>query len=167
MITSQIHNLPFGLVTTFTITNAVGASVVLSSLGAGIIEINVPDAQGKITNVAMTYGNLADYLADGPCCGKTPGRFANRIGHGKLTIDGKPYQLAVNCGPHHLHGGLEGFQNKIWDCGEIGDNAVRFSLFSPDGDENYPATFAPPSPTNSPTTALYIYYIKQQPTPTP
>ncbi len=138
MITSKTHQLPFGRVEIITVTNATGASVVLSSLGAGIIGINVPDADGNIANVAMTYGNLADYLADGPCCGKTPGRYANRIGHGKLTVGGKLYQLAVNCGPHHLHGGPDGFQNKIWDVDTPGVNIVRFSLCSRDGDENYP-----------------------------
>jgi len=138
MITITSRQLPFGLVEIVTISNSAGASVVLSSLGAGIVEINVPDAVGRMDNVAMTYGNLADYLADGPCCGKTPGRYANRIGHGKLTVDGKQYQLAVNCGPHHLHGGPDGFQNKIWDVETPGDNVVCFSFLSKDGDENYP-----------------------------
>lgn len=139
MITSRQESLPFGEITLHTITNARGAEVVLSSLGAGIISICVPDKNGKNGNVAMNYGNLADYLADGPCCGKTPGRYANRIGCGKLIVDGKHYQLAVNCGPHHLHGGPGGFQNKIWKSDTLGDNVVRFSLVSPDGDENYPA----------------------------
>lgn len=138
MITTRTQHLPFGDVTLATITNTSGASVTLSSLGAGIITVNVPDKDGKIENVAMTYGNLADYLDDGPCCGKTPGRYANRIGYGKLTVAGKNHQLAVNCGPHHLHGGPGGFQNKIWHTETIGDNCVRFTLTSPSGDENYP-----------------------------
>ncbi len=139
MITAKTVHLPFGSIALFTITNASGAQVVLSSLGAGIVSVSVPDKDGNMDNVAMTYGNLADYLADGPCFGKTPGRYANRIGFGRLTVEDGHYQLAVNCGPHHLHGGPSGFQNKIWEAESIGDNVVRFSLVSPDGDENYPA----------------------------
>ncbi len=88
-------------------------------------------------NVALSYGNPADYMADGPCMGKTPGRYANRIAHGDLCIDGRRYKLAVNCGPNHLHGGPTGFQNHLWEV-ELLTNGVRFSLHSPDGDENYP-----------------------------
>ena len=120
------------------VTNNTGSSVTLSSLGAGIVSVEVPDREGKLENVCLGYADAADYLEDGPCMGKTAGRYANRIAHGKLSINGKDYQLAINCGPHHLHGGPKGFQNKIWDV-ELLTNGVRFSLFSPDGDENYPA----------------------------
>lgn len=119
------------------LTNSSGASVTLSPLGAGIIAIEVPDKDGKIENVALAYANPEDYLNDGPCLGKIPGRYANRIGKGKLTVDGKDYQLAVNCGPHHLHGGPSGFQNRIWDTEEF-PGGVRFTYTSADGEENYP-----------------------------
>ena len=77
----------------------------LSSLGAGIVSVSVPDKDGKIENVALSYANPADYIADGPCLGKIPGRYANRIAKGHLEIDGKVYQLAINNGPNALHGG--------------------------------------------------------------
>lgn len=126
-----------GEITLVTLTNASGASVTLSSLGAGIVSIIVPDRNGKMADVVLGYADPADYMHDGPCAGKTPGRYANRIAAGKFSINGKNYQLAVNCGPNHLHGGPEGFQNKIWNVA-VTDSEVRFSRTSPDGEEGYP-----------------------------
>ncbi|MCF0167970.1 MAG: galactose mutarotase [Bacteroidales bacterium] len=123
----------------FTLTNASGASVMLSNLGAGIVAVNVPDKDGVVDNVVLNYANGEDYYADGPCSGKIPGRFANRIAGGKFTLDGVEYQLAVNNGPNHLHGGPQGqtYANRIWKA-EQSDGSVTFSLDSPDGDAGYP-----------------------------
>ncbi len=128
---------PKGEITLFRINNASGASVELSKLGAGIIEVSVPDKDGVIENVALGYADPADYIADGPCMGKIPGRYANRIARGHLEVDGKTYQLAINNGPNALHGGPEGFQNQIWDAEEI-ENGVRFTYNAKDGEEAYP-----------------------------
>lgn len=126
-----------GVITLYTLTNSKGAVVKLSSLGAGIISVVVPDKNGEMADVALGYENVEDYMHDGPCAGKTPGRYANRIGKGRFSIDGVEYQLAVNNGPNHLHGGPEGFQNKLWDS-QIIDGRVVFFRRSPDGEENYP-----------------------------
>ena len=131
------HETERGEITTYELINASGASVKLSSLGAGILEIKVPDREGNLADVVLGYKNVGDYFYDGPCAGKVPGRYANRICKGHLDIDGKVYQLNINNGPNHLHGGPENFSNKIWDCEMDGDTVV-FSLESPDGDENYP-----------------------------
>ncbi len=130
-----------GDITIYKIINSHGAWVELSSLGAGILGAGVPDKDGKIENVALAYADPADYMADGPCLGKCPGRYANRIAGGNLTVDGKTYQLAVNNGPNHLHGGPDGFQNKLWDSLETPDG-VEFSYRSADGEENYPGNLA-------------------------
>ena len=122
---------------TYTLTNKSGASVTLSSLGAAITSIIVPDKEGKLEDVVIGYDKLEDYLADGPCAGKCPGRYANRIAEGSLAIDGVEYHLPVNNGPNHLHGGPEGFQNKIWENRKDGD-AVEFMYFSEDGEMGYP-----------------------------
>ena len=127
-----------GTINLYTITNTHGASVVLSSLGAGIVSVTVPDKHGKLENVVIGYRDPADYMADGPCAGKTPGRYANHIALGKLPVDGKEYQLAINNGPNALHGGPTGFQNHLWESKAEGDNKVVFTLASPDGDEGYP-----------------------------
>ena len=126
-----------GEIKTFTLTNLSGASVSLSAVGAGITAINVPDAQGRLANVVLGYKDVADYFYDGPCAGKVPGRYANRIALGKFRLDGEAHQLRINNGPNALHGGPEGFANKIWDAEVVDDNVV-FTLHSPDGDECYP-----------------------------
>ncbi len=128
---------PKGEISLFTLTNASGASVTVSSLGAGIVAVMVPDREGKLANVALGYKNPADYIADGPCAGKVPGRFANRIARGKFSLDGKEYTLAINNGPNALHGGPEGFQNRIWDSAVEGDSIV-FTYHAADGEEGYP-----------------------------
>lgn len=140
ILTSTI-NSSLGEISIFRITNSRGAWVELSSLGAGVLGVGVPDANGVIENVALCYANPADYIGDGPNMGKCPGRFANRIANGHLVVEGKEYQLNLNLPPHHLHGGANGFQNHIWDA-EILDDGIRFSLVSPDGDENYPGTLS-------------------------
>lgn len=124
-------------VKTYTLKNSKGASVVLSNLGAAIVAINVPDRDGKIADIALGYEKAESYIGDGPCLGKCPGRFANRIAAGKFTLEGKEYELPINNGPNHLHGGPEGFQNKIWESREV-DGAVEFMYFSEDGEAGYP-----------------------------
>ena len=136
-ITKRISPSSEGDITLFRIENASGASVELSSLGAGITSVRVPDKFGEIGEVALGYENPADYLADGPCMGKIPGRYANRIAKGHLEVEGKTYQLNINNGPNALHGGPTGFQNHVWDA-EIIPNGVRFSYKAKDGEENYP-----------------------------
>lgn len=121
----------------YTITNESGAFVRLSSIGAGIVSIAVPDRDGKLADVVLGYPEAASYFADGPCAGKCPGRYANRIAFGKFTLDEVEYSLPVNNGPNHLHGGPEGFQNKVWESRIEGD-AVEFQYFSEDGEAGYP-----------------------------
>lgn len=129
---------PKGEITLVTLTNASGASVTLSSLGAGIVSVIVPDADGRLDDVALGYADPKDYFYDGPCAGKVPGRYANRIARGHLRVDGRDYQLAINNGPNALHGGPEGFQNRIWDVKVAPDGEVVFSYTAADGEENYP-----------------------------
>ena len=69
------------------------------------------------------------------------GRFCNRIASGKFELDGKQYTLATNNGPHHLHGGVEGFNRHMWQAEEVqttDEVGVRFQRVSPDGEEGYP-----------------------------
>lgn len=138
MIQTQTLQTKVGTVTLVTVTNASGASVVLSSLGAGIVAVNVPDRSGRLDDVVLGYADAADYMADGPCAGKVPGRFANRIARGHFEIDGKSYSLAINNGPNALHGGPTGFQNRIWTLDSAEGDCVRFSYRSADGEEGYP-----------------------------
>ena len=136
-ITKRIEDTPRGEVAIYRMENRHGGWAEVSALGAGIVGVGVPDREGKIENVALAYEKAADYICDGPCLGKCPGRYANRIAKGHLQIDGNVYQLAVNNGPNHLHGGPEGFQNQIWDSKELKDG-VEFTYHAKDGEEHYP-----------------------------
>lgn len=121
----------------YTIKNESGASVVLCNIGAGIVSVNVPDKDGKLADVVIGYGKPENYFGDGPCAGKCPGRFANRIAGGKFTLDGVTYTLPVNNGPNHLHGGPDGFQNQVWESRKR-KGGVEFKYISKDGEAGYP-----------------------------
>lgn len=121
----------------YTLTNASGASAVVSNLGAAIVAVNVPDRDGKLGDVVLGYGKAENYFGDGPCFGKVPGRYANRIAGGRMTVAGKVYELPINNGPNHLHGGPEGFQNKVWESRKH-NGGVEFKYVSADGEMGYP-----------------------------
>ena len=121
----------------YRMTNESGASVVLCSIGAAIVSINVPDRNGKLGDVVLGYGKPESYFGDGPCSGKVPGRYANRIAFGKFTLGGKEYELPINNGPNHLHGGPDGFQNQVWDSRKR-KGGVEFKYVSADGEMGYP-----------------------------
>ena len=109
--------------------------------GAILTELLVPDRNGKIGDVVLGFDNLAAYLAGHPHFGATTGRVANRIAKGQFTLDGKEYKLAVNNGPNSLHGGLKGFDKKVWkaeDASGPAGPAVKLTYTSPDGEEGYP-----------------------------
>ena len=113
----------------------------ITTLGAILTELYVPDRAGQTTNVVLGFDNLAAYLKGHPAFGSTIGRFANRIARGRFSLDGVEYVLATNNGRNHLHGGPEGFHKKVWQAQRV-DNAsgskVIFSYFSKDGEEGYP-----------------------------
>lgn len=123
----------------YTLKNSSGAYVQVSNIGAGIVSVVVPDRNGNLADVVLGYPDPADYFNDGPCAGKTPGRFAGRIANGKFTLGGVEYTLPVNNGPNHLHGGPDGFHNKVWDSCEC-EGGVIFRYCSQDGEMGYPGT---------------------------
>lgn len=118
--------------------NKNGASVMLTEQGAGIVSIVVPDRNGVMGDVVLGYRDEESYLGDGPCAGKIPGRFANRIAGGCFTLDGREYQLVKNNPDYQLHGGPDGFSNRLWKATQTSDTRVTFTLDSPDGDQGYP-----------------------------
>lgn len=106
--------------------------------GASLIEMNVPDRDGNLANVTLGFDEPARYLEPHPFFGCIAGRFANRIAFGKFTLDGKSHQLLINDGRNHLHGGPAGFDKRNWDGESLGENSVRFTYVSADGEEGYP-----------------------------
>ena len=127
-------------VTKYTLTNARGSGVDVIDFGATITAVRVADRDGKFDNVTLAYDRVAGYEGGGPYFGATVGRYANRIAKGRFDLNGKTYTLAVNNGPNALHGGVVGFDKRVWAAEPIaGESAVRFTLHSPDGDEGYPS----------------------------
>jgi aldose 1-epimerase len=123
----------------FTLTNSQGMVAKITTYGAILTEIRVPGRAGQVRNVALGFDNLEQYLKGHPAFGATIGRFANRIGKARFTIDGKEYQVAANNGQNHIHGGRVGFDKAVWEARVLEDaGAVEFSHLSPDGDEGYP-----------------------------
>ncbi|MFR9523055.1 MAG: aldose epimerase family protein [Rikenellaceae bacterium] len=121
----------------YTMTSDNGSSVEVCNLGATILAVNVPDRDGAIADVALGYPDYENMSRDCAAMGRSIGRVANRLAEGKMTIEGKDYQLAINNGPNHLHGGLQGFGVKIWES-RVETNRVVMTLHSEDGDQGYP-----------------------------
>lgn len=122
----------------YTMEEENGFKASFCNIGAGIVSIYTPDKNGEFGDIVLGYSNLMYYIGDGPCFGKVPGRFANRIANGKFTLNGKTYTLPINNGPNHLHGGPDGYANKVWN-GKIEGESVVFTLKSLNGDAGYPA----------------------------
>jgi len=128
-------------VTLYTCTNANGLSVQLATYGATVVSVNTPDRNGKVDNITLGFDKLAGYENRHPYFGATVGRYGNRIAKGKFSIDGKEYTLAVNNGPNHLHGGIQGFDQVLWNAEEVKTDkavGVKFTRTSFDGEEGYP-----------------------------
>jgi aldose 1-epimerase len=132
--------------TRFTLTNAQGMQLQVTDYGATITSVLVPDKNGELGNVVLGFDSLAgyqspEYLKGGPYFGATIGRYGNRIAKGRFTLNGQEYKLATNNGENHLHGGTRGFDKVVWQAEPLpGENAVRFTYVSKDGEEGYPGT---------------------------
>lgn len=141
----SITKRPFGVtadgraVTCYTITAENGMEAEVLDYGVTLRTLMVPDQNGNLIDVVLGYDTIEEYEANDGYLGATVGRFANRIAKGNFVLNGKEYQLAVNNGKNHLHGGIKGFSHYVWSAEEI-DDGVAFSMVSPDGDEGYPGT---------------------------
>jgi len=110
----------------------------VTAYGAHLVSVKAPDRNGKVADVVLGYDKLEDYLkVPNPFLGAIVGRYGNRIGGGKFTIDGKTYQIPINNGPNALHGGPKGFDKYVWQSHAIEDG-VEFTHVSPDGDMGFP-----------------------------
>lgn len=125
----------------FTLTNKQGNVLKLSSFGARIVWIEVPDREGKKDNITFGFDTFEGMINGDPYFGSVVGRYANRIAKGKFTLDGVEYTLTLNNGPNSLHGGPGGWHSVVWE-GEIVKNSqypsVKFTYHSPDMEEGYP-----------------------------
>ena len=127
----------------YTLTNKNGLSLKASSYGTIVTELLVPDRTGKLADIVLGYDDPAQYVESSPYFGATVGRVANRIKDAKFALNGKSYELHANNGPHHLHGGKQGWDKVIWEA-ERRDTSdgpeLHFTYTSPDGEEGFPGT---------------------------
>lgn len=141
----------------YTLTNANGLKATLTSYGAILVSMEVPDRDGKLADVTLGYDTLEGWLSNTSYFGSTVGRYANRIAEGKFSLDGKTYTLATNNNKNHLHGGIKGFDKMLWDAKPVrraGAVGVEFSYTSRDGEEGYPG--------NLKTTVTYLLTDKNE-----
>jgi len=125
----------------FTLSGPRGLKVRLITFGATITELWTPDRHGNVDDVVLGFDDLGLYETKSPYFGCTVGRVAFRIPYGRFELDGRTYQLTLNNGQHHLHGGTRGFSWRNWQARPLsrdGMPAVKFTLRSPDGDQGYP-----------------------------
>jgi len=128
-------------VSLFTLKNEKGMTVRITNYGGIIVSLLVPDKDGKLDDVTLGYDTLAEYESNNPYFGCITGRYANRIANGTFSLEGTKYTLAANDKPNHLHGGIKGFDKKVWNATpEKTEHAARLVLkyTSPDGEEGYP-----------------------------
>lgn len=130
----------------FELSDSKNLTVKIINYGAIITHVEMADRNGNIENIVCGFDNFEDYISDKylgsyPYFGSIIGRFGNRIANGHLEIEGVTYKMAVNNGPNHLHGGLVGFDKKLWDAEIFSEEkrvGVKLTYLSPDMEENYP-----------------------------
>ncbi len=124
----------------YTLTNAGGMQAQITNYGGIIVALTAPDKDGTMDDVVLGFDTIAEYEEKSPYFGCITGRYANRIAKGTFTLDGISYnKLAINNGPNALHGGIVGFDKKVWDTEVVGD-CLKLHMVSPDGEEGYPGT---------------------------
>jgi aldose 1-epimerase len=125
----------------YTLTNRNKVSISVISLGGKVMSIRVPDKNGNVADIALGYDSASQYIKGDAFFGATIGRYGNRIGKAKFSIDGTEYSLAANNNGNSLHGGPGGFHNVMWNVKEVTSAAgptLELTYLSKDGEEGYP-----------------------------
>jgi aldose 1-epimerase len=129
----------------YTLTNDRGLIARIATYGATLVELHVPDRDGRLADVALGFDTVDDYVRMPLYFGATVGRVGNRIAEATFELNGRRYDLFANHGRHHLHGGRRGWDKRVWSAEPIeapGGPSLRLTLTSPDGEEGYPGTVA-------------------------
>lgn len=153
----------------YTLTNDNGMEVCITNFGGRVVSIMVPDKNGNLQDVVLGFDNISDYFPENNQSdfGASIGRYANRIDHGRIVIEGDTLQLPVNNFGHTLHGGPTGWQYQVYDVKEVTDSSLTLAMSSPDGDNNFPGNVeATVTYTLRPDNALDIAYLATTDKPT-
>ena len=130
----------------YTLTNANGMEVCFTNFGGRIVSIMVPNKDGQLIDVCLGHDNIDDYIKfgnEGCNFGALIGRYGNRIGNAKFTLDGQEYQLIANNNMNSLHGGGPvAFHNRIWEANQVDNQTLEFTTTSPDGEDGYPGNIS-------------------------
>ncbi len=145
--TGSITSAAFGKTTDgraaeiYTLRNRNGMAARITNYGGIIVSLTAPDRDGKFADVVLGHDRLEDYLIGAAYFGALIGRYANRIGGAKFTLNGRTYTLAPNNGAHSLHGGVKGFDKVVWEAKAATSAegpALELVYFSKDGEEGFP-----------------------------
>jgi aldose 1-epimerase len=147
---SQMSKSTFGTtpdgqtVDLYTLTNKNGMKTSITNYGGHVVTLFVPDRAGHLDDVVLGFDDLNGYLdKNDPYFGTLVGRYANRVAKGVFQLDGKTYHLAVTNGPNALHGGVKGFDKRVWTARErTGENGLELTYLSKDGEEGYPGSLS-------------------------
>ena len=122
----------------FILRNANGCEMAVTNFGGAILALMMPDRDGNLASVVQGFDNINDVMnGPEPFLSVLIGRFGNRIKEGKFTLNGKEYQLALNDGPNHLHGGPTGYHARVWDALQMNDNTLALNYVSAYGEEGF------------------------------
>lgn len=126
----------------YTLESGKGLTMQVTNFGGRVVSLWAPDKDGVEANVVVGRKSLKEYTdpAGERFLGCVVGRYANRIAKGQFTLDGKKYQVPINNNGQSLHGGVNGFDMKVWNVDKVTKNEIHFSYVSPDGEEGYPGT---------------------------
>lgn len=124
----------------YTLKNSNGVEITVTNFGARVVEIWVPDRNGKFEDIVLGHDKVDKYIhfKGERFLGATIGRYGNRIDKGQFELDSVRYQLPINDTPNSLHGGTKGFDMVVWDTEQEGSRKLSFSYLSKDGEEGYP-----------------------------
>jgi aldose 1-epimerase len=120
-----------------------GTRLKVLSYGGIVQSLETPDRDGRYANISLNLGTVEEYVAGSPYFGALIGRYGNRIGAGRFTLDGETYELPANDGANSLHGGTDGFDRAVWDVEPFTDGTdvgLRLTRTSADGEMGYPGT---------------------------
>jgi aldose 1-epimerase len=148
----SISTAPFGTlaygpeVKIYTLNNGNGVKTKITNYGGIVQSLEVPDRYGNVEDIVLGYDTLDEYVENNPYFGCIVGRYGNRIGNAKFTLDGIEYVLATNNGPNSLHGGIKGFDKVVWNArpftNDLGEMALELTYLSKDGEEGFPGNLS-------------------------
>lgn len=137
-------------VSIYTLTNKNGVEARITNYGGIVVSIKAPDRSGQMADIVLGFDSLDGYRANpGPFFGALIGRYANRIGHARFTLEGREYHVDRNDGENALHGGSRGFDKRVWIPHQLPDGGLELTYLSKDGEEGFPGNL----------TAIVTYHL--------